>query len=83
MVISETHHPGWRATVDGRPERVLRVDHALRGVPLAPGTHTISFEFRPRSLSLGLACSGLALLVLGALFVVRGRLNRRVEGGLP
>jgi hypothetical protein len=83
MVISETHHPGWRAIVDGREQKVLRVDHALRGLPLTPGTHTISFEFRPRSVSWGLACSGSALLVLGALFVVRARLNRRIGGGIP
>lgn len=83
MVISETHHPGWRATVDGREQRVLRVDHALRGLPLTPGTHTISFEFRPRSVSWGLACSGAVLLVLGAMFVVRARFERRIGGGFP
>jgi hypothetical protein len=83
LVISETHHPGWKATVDGRPERVLRVNHALRGLPLSPGTHTISFEFRPRSVSWGLACSGSTLLVLGVLFVVRARFERRIGGGFP
>jgi hypothetical protein len=83
LVISETHHPGWRAIVDGRPERVLRVDHALRGLPLTPGAHTISFEFRPRSVSWGLACSGSTLLLLGALFLVRARFERRIGGGFP
>ena len=31
-VLSDTWYPRWRATVDGKPARVLRVDECMRGV---------------------------------------------------
>jgi len=83
LVISETHHPGWRATVDGRNQRVLRVDHALRGIPLEAGTHDVTLEFRPRSLTWGLVCTGATILLFVVPYVLNQRVRRSVGGGPP
>ena len=37
LVLADQYHPGWMATVDGRPVPVVRVNTILRGVPLSPG----------------------------------------------
>ncbi len=45
LVLSEIHHPYWSATVDGEPADVLRVDFALRAVPIPQGAHRVEMTF--------------------------------------
>jgi hypothetical protein len=67
LVLSEAFDPGWRASVDGAPARVLRADHALMAVELEAGDHELALEYRPSSWRLGLALAGLALAAALAL----------------
>jgi hypothetical protein len=64
LVISEVYAPGWRAFVNGREAPVLPTDHALRGVPLPAGEHTVELRYEPLSLRVGLIITGLALATL-------------------
>jgi hypothetical protein len=49
LLVSRTFHPSWRATVNGAATDVVRVDHALIGVPLeASGSHQVTLAYRPR-----------------------------------
>ncbi len=64
LVISDTYYPGWRAWVDGKPQKILLADYTFRAVQVPEGKHTVSLRYRPQSLSLGLAVSLGALLVL-------------------
>lgn len=74
LVIAESYHPGWQATVDRRPGTVLRLNGDFLGCPVPAGEHEVRFEFRPASLRLGrwLTLSGLALAV-GVLWGGPGR----------
>jgi hypothetical protein len=67
FVLVEQFFPGWRATVDGHPVRIERWGGAFQSIRVTPGTHRVSFEFRPVSVRGGAAVSFLAvagLLVL-------------------
>jgi hypothetical protein len=64
LVLSEVWYPGWRATVDGVPTPVLRANYAFRAIRLGPGQHQVRLTFAPRSWTIGLAISGLTLLIL-------------------
>jgi hypothetical protein len=69
LVLSDTHYPGWRATLDGAPAPIHRANYALRAVRIPAGVHRIRFEYHPLSFRVGLAlslltCAGLAALVL-------------------
>ncbi|MDQ3467686.1 MAG: YfhO family protein [Chloroflexota bacterium] len=69
LVVSEIYERGWRATVDGEPVDIVPTNHALRGVPLPAGEHTVELRYAPRSLRLGLAISATtaaAMLVIVA-----------------
>ncbi len=79
LVFSETYLPGWRASVDGSPARVLRGDYALVAVRLAPGRHEVVLRYRPRSLTLGGPISVTAILValLASMIPASSRSPRR------
>jgi hypothetical protein len=67
LVLSEVHHPAWRATVDGRETSVLVANHALRAVPVPSGTHTVELRYDSATLNLGMAISLAFALILVAL----------------
>jgi hypothetical protein len=62
LVLSDTHYPGWRVSVDGAPARLMRVNHTLRGVFLPEGAHEVVFRFAPQILYVGLSLTATALL---------------------
>ena len=62
MVMSEMYYPGWRATVNGKPTAVLRVDGGLRGIEVPRGQSRIELKYRPSILYLG---GVLTLVTLG------------------
>jgi hypothetical protein len=68
LVLTETHYPGWRATVDGQRAEILAANHAFRAVRLEPGRHIVLFEYRPLSIYLGAGTT----LVAGLLLVAAG-----------
>jgi uncharacterized membrane protein YfhO len=53
LVLGEKFYKGWKATVDGNPAEIYPVDHILRGVYLAPGTHKVEFVFDPLPFKIG------------------------------
>ncbi len=79
LVLSEVYYPGWRATVDGRPARVLRANYAFRAVEiLEAGTHRIRLWYAPMSFQIGAGLSTVTILCLvgGAVWFARGRARR-------
>ena len=81
LVLTDVHYPGWKATVDGRPADIERVNYLLRGVAMAAGTHDVEFRYEPASWRLGWIVSALASLALVATAAVGWR--RRRAGGQP
>ncbi|MBI2525907.1 MAG: YfhO family protein [Candidatus Rokubacteria bacterium] len=78
LVLTDTWFPGWRASVDGSPEPVLRANHALRAVALQPGAHRVDFEYRPESFRVGLWVSlAAAATALGLVAAPRRRPRRQ------
>jgi hypothetical protein len=68
VVLTDSFYPGWKATVDGKPASIERVDYVLRGVSIGPGHHTIVMRYQPASWRIGWIVSLVALLgLLGAL----------------
>ena len=69
LVLSQTFYPGWRASADGRPARLLRANHAFSAIYLDAGEHEVEFTYHPLSFYLGLAISGLTWAALAVLKV--------------
>jgi hypothetical protein len=81
LVVTDAWHPGWSATVDGRPAEVRKVDGVFRGVVVPAGRHRVVMRFRPPGLATALPVAGVGVLVLTGLaaagLVVRARARRR------
>ena len=76
LFLSEIFYPGWKASIDGRPETILRGNYLFRVIPLTAGRHQVRFLFDPQTIKLGAGISVLtALAVLGIL--IRSFLKRR------
>src|SRR5262249_30170911 len=61
LVLADNYYPGWRAEVDGARAEIFRADVALRAVNVPAGHHVVSFIFAPRSLTISLFASLVAL----------------------
>jgi hypothetical protein len=81
LVLSESYHPGWRASSDGEPCPVVRVYGDFMGCVVQPGEHVVHFRFEPRSLVLGMRLSamGIGLATLGLVVALRWP-RGRIEG---
>lgn len=75
LVASEAYHPDWTVTIDGKPAEVHRAEAALLSVFVPPGSHEVTFHFKPPSwYSLCLALGVISWIVaLAALLYLPSR----------
>jgi Bacterial membrane protein YfhO len=73
LVASEVNYPGWEATIDGQPAKVLTADYLLRGVVVPEGKHRVEMRYTAPAAQRGAIISALTLLALicGAIFSTR------------
>ncbi|BDI31857.1 hypothetical protein CCAX7_39080 [Capsulimonas corticalis] len=70
LVLADTMHPGWTATVDGRPATIRSADGFLRAMLLpSAGRHRVNFVYRPASFQAGLYLTLLTMSLLAACVV--------------
>jgi hypothetical protein len=64
VVLDDAYYPGWSATVDRHPAPVLTANDYFRAVRVGPGTHRITFSYRPAVAKIGAGITLLSLAVL-------------------
>ena len=67
LVLSELHYPGWRASLDDMPVRLVRANALLRGISVPEGHHTVQVWYAPPTACLGLVISALALAFIAGI----------------
>lgn len=82
VVVADTHFPGWRATLDGAPVTIHRVNHMVRGVAVPAGRHRLEMAYVPEgwARSVPVTRAGLgawALAALAWLGIAAARRSRR------
>lgn len=72
LVVSEIYYPGWKATINGQPTDMWKVDGALRGIVVPGGTSRVIFSYEPVSIYAGAALTIISFgAVLGAFVLAR------------
>ena len=72
VVMTDQHYPGWEASVNGAATPILRANFAFRTFRVPAGRSEIVLRYRPKSIPLGFAVSGAAILVcVGLAFATR------------
>jgi hypothetical protein len=68
LLVRINSYPGWHATVDGKPAKLVRADYLFQALALGAGTHRITLTFAPRSVRDGeLISLATLVIVLGVL----------------
>jgi hypothetical protein len=75
LVLNDSDYPGWRVSVDGKPDKWFTANYLFRAVLLLPGKHVVRFDYRPASFYRGVALTLLTIGVLTAFGVRRLRLR--------
>jgi hypothetical protein len=73
LVVSESFHDGWRATIDTRPVPVERVNGDFIGAVAPAGSHVVRLQFLPAHLTAGRYMSLLAVAIALAVIFWRDR----------
>lgn len=63
LVVADYHTPTISATIDGRPAKMVRTNHAFRGIVVPTGRHRVVMSYRHGAFSWGLLVSSVALAV--------------------
>ncbi|HSM09917.1 MAG TPA: hypothetical protein VLA33_13015 [Gemmatimonadota bacterium] len=74
LVLLDRWYPGWKATVNGEPARLLRANGVFRAVEIPAGQADVEFVYAPRSLAIGGWLSALGVV---ACLLLWGWLRRR------
>lgn len=82
LVVTDSHYPGWYATVDGETAPLHRANYALRAIPVPAGTHRVELRYRPLSFAAGawisiLTAAGWVLALARALWTAPASPRRR------
>jgi len=71
LVLSDTFYPGWIASINEIPAKILRANYFFRGIRLdEPGKYHVNFEFKPFSYKLGLYISLFSITISCALIFI-------------
>lgn len=63
LFISDAYYPGWRASVNGTEEPIIRANYAFRAVALKAGNNDVRFYYDPLSMKIGIALTIIGLIV--------------------
>jgi hypothetical protein len=77
VVLDDSYYPGWQATVDDHPAKIVPANENFRAVAVGAGVHVIDYRYRPNSFRVGalisiIAAAGL-FAMLGIILVRRRR----------
>lgn len=78
MYTSIPYEKGWTAKVDGESVDIVPIDNAMCALELAPGTHTVEFNYVPDGFMPALAITIVSLVVFVALILIDNK--KKKEG---
>lgn len=78
LVLTDNYFPGWAASLDRKPTKILKADFSFRAVEVPQGIHAIEFNYDPESWRMGLWTSSF-FVACGVLVLIVWMRNRKVN----
>ncbi|MCS6809408.1 MAG: YfhO family protein [Bacteroidota bacterium] len=75
LVLSEIWYPAWKATIDGQPTDILRVNYSLRGIVIPKGKHVLVMAYRSSAFQVG---AWISLVTVISSMIAIGMLRRSI-----
>ena len=63
LVLTDLHHPDWRAYVNGEQKTITRVNFFMRGLLLEKGEYEVVFKYQPSLFTFYLSLVGFVLML--------------------
>jgi len=76
LVLTDSYYQGWSAWVDGNLTELLPTNYVVRGLLLAPGRHSVVYQYRCPGFLPGLALAAVALVACAAVALWRTRVSK-------
>ncbi|NIT57847.1 MAG: YfhO family protein, partial [Aliifodinibius sp.] len=75
LVLMDTYYPGWQAWIDETQTEIMEVNIMFRAVELPAGKHKLVLVYRPQSFYRGALLSGVSLLIVALLLIIKPKEN--------
>jgi hypothetical protein len=69
LVLTLPYYKDWKVTIDGKSDRLLRMNWAFSGVKVPAGNHRVSLHYSTQSLKIGALISFASLFLIGGFSV--------------
>ena len=69
VCIAVPYSRGWRATVDGEPAKIYKMNDLFMGVEVSKGTHSLTLKYCTEGLKCGVFISLFTLLLMIVIFL--------------
>ena len=79
VVLAESYHGRWTATVDGKPVKTQMVAPSFVAAVVPVGTHDVAFRYEPYPATNYALLFSVGILAIGLLVVIDRRMRRRAE----
>ena len=73
LILSDSHYPGWRASVNGTEQEIMRANYAFRALYVPAGHSVVEYVFEPSSFRVGAWISAATAFVLMIVTIASGR----------
>lgn len=78
LFLSIPYDKGWKATVDGKETKLLKLNDAFLGLDLEKGTHTVELKYTSPGFVIGAIVSSISLIVTLLLGFVLSRKQKKL-----
>ena len=69
LVFQQNYFSGWKVTIDGREQKIVRANYALMGTFVPVGEHVVQFSYSNKPIIVLFCATMLLMLVLAGLFL--------------
>ncbi len=73
VILKQTYHPNWKATVDGKAVTPIIVFPFYIGIPVTQGTHEVIVSYEPSGLKMGLLFVEIVSIIAFILYTIKSK----------